>query len=295
MSNKRNIKKQLFHFNNRHKDETIYIIGCSPDINNFSKEQLKLFKDKTTIGLNYCHTKIKNLSYMMTSNIGCLAYMLEYGPKNVPIFADYGEGTAYAKEVWDNSRVIKVSVAGPAIPFPRNIFPSIHTDVSKTALHGNTSILLSATNLAYVMGASKIVYIGIEEIDNVHHYNLDKKILSELTNNFHEILKSKKYWNPVKYSKHWQGKNSKENVHSSLECALGLCEGAPRSQQALIRPLEELQAEKFDIHGSNNYLNLRRYVEYLKSQKIEMSTTSTRGITVEANCQTIDINGIWNK
>ena len=278
------MKKKLYDFNDKHLGETIYIIGSAPTINKLDDRHLEGFKDKVVIGVNYSHLKVKNLNYMITGHVDSLAYMLEYGPKDIPIFAHYSKQTAYAIEVWSSERVIKMWDLPPSTPLPRHA-------TEKNNICGNTSILLSATHLAYIMGASKIVYVGFEEKSQLHFYNIDKKLESEIITNIEKILASRKYWNPINYSPDWRGISNKVNVHSAFEVLLNKCNNAPPEQPQFNRELDDLKNTPFNPSW-NNVINFSAYVSYLNQSNVATHTIEEEGIAIESGCEKITLDSL---
>ena len=90
-------------------------------------------------------------------------------PHNVPLFAHRDKRLEYVKEVWQNPRIVSVDDINPQLPLSR------HAD-EKQNLYGTTSIMLSATHLAYIMGASKIIYLGFEGKNALHFYTQGRSI-----------------------------------------------------------------------------------------------------------------------
>ena len=276
------MKLQLNNFNNRHLEETIYIIGCAPHINDLSSAQLDSLKENVVIGVNLAIEKIKNVDYMITGHIETAAYLLEYGPPRVPIFAHYNDHKEYAREVWDNKRIVEVRDLSPRIPLAASAD-------EKNELYGNTSILLTATHLAYIMGAKKIIYVGFEEASALHYFNVDKKIEKRILSNIKKILESKKYWSPVGYSTDWNGIATKRNIHSALEAQLGLIKNAPTNQSNFNRSVEELKQTSFSGPAyepgySPNLKNFKSYVEFLNQNNVKTLTIAKSGITNAAGC-----------
>ena len=278
---------KLSDFNNNHLDETIYIIGSAPSINELSEKDLEALKNKVVIGVNFSHTKVKNLDYVITGHIDSLAYALEYTPDDIPIFCHKSNHTAYATEVWNNDRVVEVFDLNMLPPLPR-----LADDNNN--IYGSISILLSATHLAYMMGAREIVFMGFEERSQLHFYNIDRNLESEIISNIEKLLESKKYWNPHNYSPDWRGISNKINVHSGLEVTLNKCTGAPHYQPQFNRPIEDLISTPFGTtEGQLQRVNyFSSYVKYLNENGVDTLTTSELGITLDADCKKVCLEDI---
>ena len=270
---------RLSDFNDKHLGSTVYIVGCAPHVNDLSKEFLDDLEDEVVIGVNYSHAKVKNLTYMIAGHLDSVAYMLEYGPSEIPIFVHKSQETSYAKEIWDNERVVEIWDLNNTVPLPRY-------SNANSNLHGSISILLSATNLAYIMGATKIVYVGFEETSQLHFYNIDKSLETEITTNLQNILDEGKYWNPINYANQWVGIQNKINIHAAIEVQLNKCYNAPKYQPQFNRSLEDLSNTPFSNDGGRNERreHFSLYVNDLNSNGVETLTVAARGITIESGC-----------
>ena len=170
------MQKTLYDFNNKHAGDTIYILGSSPTLNNLSEEQKEFLKKQVTIGVNLSYEGFNDLTYAVSAHIANAVYLFESTSRNFPIFVDYAsprkkDAFSHLESFfWNNERIVKFSSDPPCIPLQKKVNPR---DIS---LQGNTSVLLLATHLAYIMCAANIVYIGFEELIAAHFWN-DKLIL----------------------------------------------------------------------------------------------------------------------
>jgi hypothetical protein len=278
---------KLSDFNDKHLGETIYIVGSAPSVNKISKEQLEFFKDKTVIGVNFVHSKFKDLSYIVTGHIDSLAYALEYTRQDIPIFCHKSPHTAYATEVWNNDRVVEVFDLNALPPLPR------HAD-ERSNIYGSISILLSATHLAYMMGAAKIVFIGFEERSQLHFYNVDRRLENEIISNIEKLLESRKYWNPTHYSPDWRGISNKINVHAALEVTLNKTVGVPHYQPQFNRSKQDLISTPFGtVEGQVQRTQyFAAYVQDLNRNGVQTLAIAEQGICLDANCDKISLEEI---
>jgi len=280
------MKLQLNNFNNKHLGETIYIVGCAPHVNDLTSKQVESLRNKTVICVNHSFLKIEHPTYITTGHVDLMAYALEYTHKKILIFAHKSENTKSIEQIWNNQRVIPMWDLNPSVPLPRFID-------EKNNINGSTSSTLSATHLAYIMGASKIIYVGFEETSQLHFYNTDKNIEAQMLSNIEKLLVSKKYWNPNNYTNSWQGIRSKIDVHSAFDVVLNRCQNAPDRQANLNRTIEDLKNSPFERAGcEQNTSNFSNYVSDLNKNGVETFTVALEGITIEAGCKQIDLHKI---
>jgi hypothetical protein len=269
--------KQLADYINKHAGEVMYIIGCAETLNSLTTQQLDFLKDQTTIGINWSVEKIEHLTYAISGHMEMGAYILDHGHPETVVFVHKSEPVAYATELWDNERVVAMWDQDPRVPLDLE-------SARRNQIYGNSSSLLSATHLAYIMGASVIVYIGFEEKSALHYFNLDDEIEERMLSNMKKTLESKKYWNPTYYSTSWQGIRTKQNIHASLEAQLNMISGAPAFASNFMHSVEKLKKMPYKSDELNFY-HLKNYVEFLNKSGILTQTRATEGITIEAGCE----------
>jgi hypothetical protein len=267
---------KLSDFNDKHLGETIYIIGCAANLNNLSASDKEYLKDKTTIGVSFAYEGIDTLTYSISAHIAPAVYLFEYARKDMPIFVAYNEGQkrdafSYMKDFfWDDNRIVVFSSEPPKIPLLKK------KESEDIFLRGNTSILLLATHLAYIMGASKLVYIGFEELKSAHFWNSDKALEIKMEKNIKNILDSKKYW----YERYYYNNDiwsMHHNVHKEFEWKL----------ENIFNLSEEKRARGlWDPSGAKqNIYNFANYVSYLNQQGVDTYTLSHEGVTNSSGCK----------
>jgi len=277
------MKKSLYDYGDVHAGEIIYIIGSSPSINYLSESDKEFLKSKITIGVNLAFEGIENMSYAVSAHIANAVYAFEHGAPNMPVFVDFGgskkkEAFSYMKDFfWDDDRIVEFISSPPHTPLQNK------NNAHDTSLAGNTSILLLATHLAYIMGAQKIVYMGFEEICHAHFWNFNKVLEKKMRERIEEIIESRKYWNDRFYNS--GNMDVHYNVHRELELLLGKVPGFTTFFD--LTP-EEYQKPFWSANQpppSHNIQNFSRYINFLNQEGIKTSTLSHNGVTIEAGCK----------
>ena len=285
MNDIRNIKKQLSDFKNRHKGETIYVIGSSPSLNNLSSKEISFLKDKVTIGVNFSIEGINHLKYLICAHIAPAIYSYEYhNTGKTTFFVQNGglrsEAFSYLKDFWSDKNIVSFVSSPPKIP--------LKIMDNSNEIQGSTSILLQATHLAYFMGAKKIVYVGFDETTKEYFWSYNSELEKKIANNIDKILLSKKYFVDNKFYKNdpW---NRCHNVHKEFEFILGRLPGVPPCHFFLTE-----DERKKDYWGSSwtapkeeNIKNFRMYNFFLHKKGIRTYTRSKNGITTLSGCRNI--------
>ena len=281
------MQKTLYDFNNKHTGDTIYIFGSSPTLNNLSKDQKVFLKRQVTIGVNLSYEGFNDLTYAVSAHIANAVYLFESTSRNFPIFVDYAsprkkDAFSHLENFfWNNERIVKFSSDPTCIPLHKKVNPR---DIS---LQGNTSVLLLATHLAYIMGAANIVYIGFEELIAAHFWNDKPDLEQKMINNFEKILNDPKY-NSSKYNS-INNYDIHFNVYKEIEYIIGKL---PNSIS-----LFDLSNSEYNnsFWGQFKHLppaeaNIRDFSLYnffLSKNKIKTFTYSTEGITIKSGCRKI--------
>ena len=271
------MRKRLCDFNDKHLGETIYIIGCAPTLANLTQEEIEFLEQKITIGVNFSHLKI-NLKYWIGGHIEQVAFAIESDlSHSTPLFAHYGNHTKYMTQIWNNERVVPVDDLFPKLPLSR------YVDKNQN-LYGSTSIVLSATHLAYIMGASKIVYVGFEGKSALHFYTIDKHMERNTIRKIQNILMSRKYWSEINYNH----PSPHLNVHRAFEIMLD-----GDSQYGHFGKKEDLSRRPLtyfgkDQHGIRNRNDIKEYISFLNKSGVRTFTLKSEEMMVDAACTVVD-------
>ena len=268
---------KLSDFNDKHLGETIYIIGCAPTLNRLTDKEIQFLNKSITIGVNFSHLKI-NLKYWIGGHVEQTVFALESDlPPSVPLFAHIEDRTRYITQIWNSERVIPVNDLTPRLPLTRYID-------EKQNLYGSTSIILSAIHLAYIMGASKIVYLGFEGKNALHFYTDDEIMKKETIKKIKTIMLSGIYKSEINYNvsfPFW-------NVHRAFELMLN--ENVPNGHFGKKEILKNRSLNYFEENGKN-WSDIKKYISFLNNNNIKTFTLGTEEMMVKAECEII--SDVW--
>jgi len=160
--------------NNREKGNTLFVIGSGPQLNLLSDEQIKFLENQATIGVNRVQYKIKTRYFisaypseiLLAQRILLGSILIHIRPIAKNIF-NVQDVITIKREIFDKNMGLN--------RFLSSINPVIYTKLN---------VALAATHLALVLGASRIVYIGIEQRNAVHYYDEDMAIKSQIKKDF---------------------------------------------------------------------------------------------------------------
>lgn len=250
----------LTKFYNKHKGETIFIYGNSEELGDLTKEQIKILEGKVAIGINYSH-EVLNSKYLMTGHQSHVLYAMEY--KGV-----------------DNFDVVFFQSGNPNQIF-KNKFSCVHNllcDTSKNIsgvvgkkmrlLSGCSNIGTSATHMAYILGASKVVYIGFNQKNVSHFYNKDENIKNEIIDRINRVIEKYKGQYP-------------QNLFDDYIAHMGH-----------MKPLDQLRKMKWESnpHNINNTIIFKQMFDTMKNDGVEIYSTCKESVMVEGGATYINLN-----
>lgn len=159
----------------RHAGETIFILGSGPQLGTLTTEQRAALAGRVTIGVN------------RTQYVQPPTYFLSAYPSEVLLAHVHpAHMTLVHMRPEYDAPVIRGAITLQRRGFPSNpVLPTSLTGVPPYVVTYR-NVALGATNLAMIMGAARIVYVGVEQQSALHYYDtvaeLRARILRDLTN-----------------------------------------------------------------------------------------------------------------
>ncbi len=247
--------------NDREKGKRIFIIGSSPQLNELTERQIQLLENEVTIGVNRVQYKIKP-KYFISAYPSEILLGLKRSPSSTFIHIRPVNESIFPDK--KNIITIKREIFNPSIGLPRYLLSK------DPILYTKLNVALASTHLALILGASEIIFIGIE-MKNVtpyaqHFYDFDPHILRLLFEDLKEI-KDYPYFNI-------------DHSYSTYEFHL----------ERLGRPLTQLN---YQTSRKENHLeSFQNYFQILKNYGINIIATKKDSITYEAGasyCSLFDL------
>lgn len=225
-------------WNDRHPGADIYIIGASPQLVRLSEKQVQALADAVVIGGNNTFYKIP-LTYMLS------AYQMEICKAAMHLPATSlihmrlpGEAPAIP-----DVNVLNRAKFSPAVGLPRHITAPVPT------LYTHRNQVLAMTHLAIVMGARRIIYVGVEQTNYAYFWQYDDTLRTALRRDIYK-LQTQRYRDvsdPVKRQRYF------ESLYALLE-----------------QPVEEREKMPFLEDLTDVF---RCYFDYAKSFGVEVVAT----------------------
>lgn len=167
---------RILSLNGKHRGDDIFVIGAGPQLNEISEDAFRLLGNKITIGVNRVQYKLK-LTYFIS------AYIAE----NLLAKMDQDDLVAlhmrkeYVAPLDSRLLTVKRTHFDPAVGLPPEFSSPVPT------IHTLRNVTLGATHLALILGAKRIIYLGIEQKNRLHYYNTDQKLKDRIADGLRRI------------------------------------------------------------------------------------------------------------
>jgi hypothetical protein len=250
-------RRRLFALNDRHLGQTVFVVGGSPQLNRLTAEQLETLAHQPTIGLNRTHYRVR-APYFMSS------YSQEVGIALLAGEADF------VLHLCNTTR--------PTIPGSIAVFKRHYDDARglPRRLHGHRPTLfttrnaaLAATHLALVMGARRIVYLGLEQRARFYFYDEDPELRERIIADLARVREAGIY--------------ELDHPKSTFERHVGF----------LRAPIEELKARPY-FHVDHTP-TFRHYFDELDRYGVEPIATSEDSVVLDAGARYVPLDEAFER
>lgn len=151
--------------NGRESDETVFIIGASAQLNSLTPPQLRALGGRPTIGVNRTQFAV-HLTYFLSAYPHEVHLARSHSPRVTAINMrptlepPLIRGTISLKRVEHS--------IGDTLP------PSLQRP--EPALHTRRNVALGATHLALILGARRVVYVGVQQTNKLHFWDEKREL-----------------------------------------------------------------------------------------------------------------------
>lgn len=150
-------------WNDRHLGEDVFIIGSSPQLNDLTHEDHAQLRRHVTLGTNRSFYRVA-LTYFMSSHLPELLLLKFNAPETDAIyFRMPGQ-----RRVVEGIHMLNKAIFSPWTGLSRYLVEPL------PALATKNNIVLAMTHLAIVMGAKRIVFVGVDQANYAYHYSYDQ-------------------------------------------------------------------------------------------------------------------------
>ena len=248
----------LGDYNNRHKNETIFIIGNGEQVAELSDYQIEKLNNKLTIGVNSSFVCLES-DYYISGHLSQMLMMGHFG-KSGSNKVFHGELQAWPFPAeWNVISIANINVVGGPNLLPKPIS-------NAGPLIGAENVGFSATHLAYIMGAKRVVYIGFDFKSNLHFYNIRSDYNKKLIDAW-EFVKEEYKHNTFAY-------NDINDFSKSLDST------------------DILRKAPFPTKYAHAMTNFTGYFNIMKDNGVEVVSIVDDGILIDAGAQYRDLDSL---
>lgn len=223
----------------------MFVVGSGPQLNELSAAQIQALQQRVTIGLN-------RVPYLVGLRYFISAYPAEVMLAQVRM----NSGTVihfrprYRPPIVDGTLALKRRVYEPGEDLPRRL------GADEPTLLTRKNVALGATHLALVLGARRVVYIGVEQRSAAHFYDVRPELRAQMKQDLQRLDRRELFTVDHKYATY-------ESMIERLE-----------------RDPEELRTAPFFTYEHTD--TFRMYFEQLRAYGIEPVATSADCVVAEA-------------
>ncbi|MGB8854891.1 MAG: hypothetical protein WCC69_15160 [Pirellulales bacterium] len=148
--------------NDRHVGATVFVIGAGPQLGLLNERHIKAMESHVTIAVNKTFYRLRP-TYFLSAYIGEMMLAARRTPDATLIHMR----PVKAPPLIAGIHSIRRREFQPDVGLPR------HVDPLDPALDTKFNVALGATHLAYVMGAARVVFVGVEQRNLLHFWHTD--------------------------------------------------------------------------------------------------------------------------
>lgn len=167
-------------WNNKHAGQDIFIIGSSPQLLQLTKPQLSALEGKIVIGGNLTYYKVP-LTYFVSSYLLQCIIASFHLPEDRLIKLDTVHEDAHRKGF---HHFIKG-------PYPESTGFNIELKPGKYHIATHLNQSLGMLNIAAIMGARRVIFIGVEQNSHAYYWQLDKSVLDSIRQDVYKLQTAK--------------------------------------------------------------------------------------------------------
>ena len=245
--------------NQRHSGETIVIFGAGPQLNSLTPPQIGLLSQWTTIGVNRTFLRVP-LTYFISS----YAWEVRLAQLGSQARCFHLTKIFPASPRLEGSVGLKRSAYIPMIGLPNRLYPPV------PVIYSRRNVALAATHLALIMGARRIIYIGVEQSNFLHFWQTEPDM---------------KKWLAEELQKLYQDTSFDYFSGFDRERTIGHCQEALLAEPDELRKTQFLAIKGNRIQHQDHSDMFRIYFQILRNMGIDVIGTSADSIVCRAGAR----------
>lgn len=153
----------------RHAGNTVFVVGAGPQLAGVSPEHLRQLESQPVIAVNKVFYRLRP-RYFLSAYIGEIMLAI----RRIPDATLLHMRPTVAAPLLPGITAVRRMTFEPGMPLPRRF------EAAQPTLLTRLNVALGATHLAYIMGAKRIVYLGVEQRNQLHFWHFNEKCRQEI-------------------------------------------------------------------------------------------------------------------
>lgn len=162
-------ESSLCSLNDSHAGSTVFIVGAGPQLAATSPEQLRQLESQPVIAVNKVFYRLRP-RYFLSAYIGEIMLAV----RRIPSATLLHMRPVDAPPLLPGISVLRRMQFEQGMPLPRRL------EAAQPTLLTRLNVALAATHLAYIMGAERIVYLGVEQRNQLHFWHFDERCRQQI-------------------------------------------------------------------------------------------------------------------
>ena len=154
----------LIGLNDIHAGKTVFVVGAGPQLAAVSAEQVRQLESQPVIAVNKVFYRLRP-RYFLSAYIGEVMLAV----RRIPYATLLHMRPTVAPPLFSGITALRRATFEPGMALPRRL------EVEQPTLLTRMNVALAATHLAYIMGAGRIVYLGVEQRNQLHFWHFDDR------------------------------------------------------------------------------------------------------------------------
>lgn len=153
----------------RHAGETVFVVGSGPQLAAVGRGTLERLESLTTIAVNKVFYRLRP-TYFLSAYVGEMMLAV----RRIPDATLLHMRAVHEPPLIPGVIPLRRAMFEPGMDLPRRL------DADCPTLLTRFNVALGATHLAYVLGARRIVFLGVEQRDQLHFWNFDEDVRRDI-------------------------------------------------------------------------------------------------------------------
>lgn len=244
----------LSDLNDRHAGNTVFVVGAGPQLAGVSPEHLRQLESQPVIAVNKVFYRLRP-RYFLSAYIGEIMLAI----RRIPDATLLHMRPTVAAPLLPGITAVRRMTFEPGMPLPRRF------EAAQPTLLTRLNVALGATHLAYIMGAARIVYLGVEQRNQLHFWHFDEKCRQEIRGDIlsrgdPDILRS-------------------DHPYASLAHDL----------EALDRPAEDCMKPFYSVDHTPTFAT---YFDILRRDGVDTVATTAESVVADAGARVVGLDDI---